>query len=155
MRLRWVLPIVAIAFALPVSAQQVDQDVRRQIERIGAMYAEHYNKQDAPALAALYTKDGVLVARGVVKSGTQALVEFYERIFQSGTNHLESTVDQASQLGSDTAIGIGEYHVIGQGQSGPIKVDGDWTGVYIREAGTWKIRLLTSVPKPAPPTATK
>lgn len=151
MRLSWVMPIVAIAFALPVSAQQVDQSVRQQIE----MYKEHFNKQDAPALAALYTKDGVLVGRGAVTSGTQAIVEFYERIFQSGTSHFEATVEQASLLGNDVAIGIGEYHVNGQGQSGAIKIDGNWTAVYVRDAGTWKIRLLTAVPKPPPPTVAK
>jgi len=47
---------------------------------------------------------------------------------------------------------VGEYHLIDQSKSSPTKIDGHWTAVYVRDEGTWKIRLLTAVPDlpPAP-----
>jgi hypothetical protein len=45
---------------------------------------------------------------------------------------------------------FGEFHLGGQGQNGPTKLDGRYTAVDVREGGTWKIRLFTAVPI-APP----
>ena len=44
----------------------------------------------------------------------------------------------------------GAYQIIGQGQGGPLKVDGRWTEVEVREGGIWKIRLSTVAPKIEP-----
>jgi hypothetical protein len=45
-------------------------------------------------------------------------------------------------------MSVGEYHLTGQGQSGPTKIDGHWTAVYVPEGGKLKIKLLTAVPDP-------
>ena len=58
MRARWI--ISAILVILPAgspSAQQSHLDTRYQIEQMAATFAEHYNKQDAAALASMFTKD--------------------------------------------------------------------------------------------------
>jgi uncharacterized protein (TIGR02246 family) len=149
------VPIVAIALTSPALGQQADPGIRQAVERIAAMYSEHFNKQDATGIAELYTKDGVLVSQspaGAVKSGTQAIAQNYENLFKLGANRLDLTVGQAAQLGGDVIVSWGnEYHITGQGQNGPLKIDGDWTGAYVRDAGTWKLRLVTAVPKPPPP----
>jgi uncharacterized protein (TIGR02246 family) len=55
-------------------------------------------------------------------------------------------------LGTDTAIGLGEYHITGKNQSGaPLDVVGRWTAVYVLESGKWKIRMLSAFPKAQPP----
>jgi hypothetical protein len=48
-------------------------------------------------------------------------------------------------------MGIGEFHVSGQGQNGPLKVDGHYSAVYVREGGVWKIRLIAGVRDAPPP----
>jgi uncharacterized protein (TIGR02246 family) len=151
MRSCWIISaIAAIGLVVSASAQQLDQGTRQQIERLVATYAENFNKQDAAGIAGLYTKDGVLVssAAKAVKSGPQEIEQSYQGAFKSGMNHIELTVDQVLPFGTDAAISMGEYHLAGQGQSGPMKVDGHWTGVDVREGGTWKIRLATAVPNP-------
>jgi hypothetical protein len=50
---------------------------------------------------------------------------------------------------------IGEFHLSGQGDNGPTKLDGRYTAVDVREGGTWKIRLLTAVPIPPPAQAAR
>jgi uncharacterized protein (TIGR02246 family) len=152
----WIISaILVIGLAPPTFAQQVDPDTRQQVERLAATYAECFNKQDAAGIASLYARDGVLVSRAAkaVKTGAQEIEQTYQSVFKSGMNHTDMTVDQVSPLGTDAVIAMGEYHGSGHGQNGPIEVDGHWTGVDVREGGTWKIRLLTAFPNP-PATAT-
>ena len=70
--------------------------------------------------------------------------------FKAGLAHIELVVDQVSPLGADAAVTIGKYQLTGQGRSGPLKMDGHWSEVEVREGGVWKIRLLTVTPKTAP-----
>ena len=144
--------IAAISFAVSASAQQSNQSTRQEIERLVATYAEKFNKQDFAGIAGLYTTDGALVSQApnVVKTGPQEIEQNYQSAFKSGMSHLELTVDQVSPLGTDVAISMGEYHLTGQGQNGPMKVDGHWTGVDVHAGGTWKIRLATAFPNPPP-----
>jgi uncharacterized protein (TIGR02246 family) len=151
--LQWTLAVVAIVFVAPLSAQSIDPSLLSGVDRIIATYTEGFQKQDASAVAGVFTVDGVLLSQSpgdAVNSGTQAIAQRYESLFKLGANNISITRSQPTQLGNDVAIALGEYQVTGQGQSGPIKMDGDWsaTYVYVRDAGTWKIRLLTVVPKP-------
>ena len=146
------MSVVASVLMAPASAQQADPSIRQVAEHITAMYMENFNKQNAAGIAGLYTADGMLVAQSpssAVKSGPQAIAQNYECLFKLGANHLDASVGQVAQLADDVMITWGnEYHVTGEGQSGPLKIDGDWTGTYVRDNGTWKLRLVTAIPKP-------
>jgi uncharacterized protein (TIGR02246 family) len=151
MRAPWTVSAIAtVCFAVSAFAQQSNQSTRQQIERLVATYAEKFNKQDFAGIAGLYTTDGALVSQTpkVVKTGPEEIEQNYQSAFKSGMNHLELTVDQVTPLGTDVAISMGEYHLTGQGQNGLMKADGHWTGVDVREGGTWKIRLATAFPNP-------
>jgi uncharacterized protein (TIGR02246 family) len=145
----WIMSAFAAgSFATPVFAQQAD--LRQQIEQIVAAYTGNFNKGDAAGVAGLYTKDGILVTPSakIVKNGQQEITEHNQALMKLGYNHDEGTIDQVSPLGNDEAISVGEYHFTGQGQNGPIKSDGHWTALYVREGGQWKIRLLTALNDP-------
>jgi uncharacterized protein (TIGR02246 family) len=145
----------ALSLTTPASAQGADQNTRQQIERIVATYVENFNKQDAAGISNLYTKDGVLVTRfeKAVKVGPQEIEQSTQDLFKMGYNHDQARLDQVSPVGTDAAISVGEYQFTGKGESGPTKIDGHWTAVYVREGGAWRILLLTafSNPPPAPP----
>ena len=131
------------------SAKSVDPAVRKAVEGISAAYAAHFNKQDAVALAELFTKDGVLIAQspeGLVNSGTQAIVQRYKSLFKSGFTKASTKVDQVAQLADNAAIAWGQYEFIG-----PTKIAGIWSGTYVRDAGTWKCRVLNGIPKSGAP----
>src|ERR1700687_325111 len=151
MRAYRIVPIIAIALALPASAQQSDRTLRQQIESVASSYAENFNKQNASGIAGLYTKDGVLVN----PAGPQKSIEqYYQNSFKTGFNHQEITVDDVSSLGPDSAIAMGEYRISGRSQNGSaLEQNGRWTASDVREGGAWKIRLLTAVPKGPAPTA--
>jgi uncharacterized protein (TIGR02246 family) len=154
MRPIWIISAIAISITTSASAQGVDQNTRQQIEQLVTTYRENWNNHNAAGIAGLYTKDGVLVSQApkVVKTGTQEIVQQYETIFKT-MSHNDAATAEVSPLGTDAVFSVGEYHLSGQGQSGPAKVDGHWTAVYVREGGTSKIRLLAAIPdlSPTPP----
>ena len=62
---RWIIAVIlAIVPLASASAQQSHLDTRRQIELLAATFSERYNKQDAGALANMFTKDAVRVTSG-------------------------------------------------------------------------------------------
>jgi uncharacterized protein (TIGR02246 family) len=147
--------IAAIAFAASASAQKSEEHLRQQIEGLTAAYQDAENKEDAAAIPGLFAKDGEFVnafSQPLVKSGPQAIQKYYEDAFKSLKNrHIEIKLDQLSPLGSDVALGVGNFQMTGDGQHGGVKVDGNWTTVYVNGAGTWKIRRLTVFTPPPPP----
>ena len=151
MRFSIIVAFAGLGLTASASAQQIDQNTRQQIERIAAAYVENWNKYDAAGVAALYTKDGVLVTpTGAVRSGSQEIEQASQGVMKTFPQHNGETTEQISPLGNDADIRIGEFHLSGQGQNGPTKLDGPYTAVDVREGGTWKIRLFTAVPF-APP----
>jgi uncharacterized protein (TIGR02246 family) len=152
MRSIWLISaFTAFGLASPVSAQQVDQSTRQQLERIVAAYHDNWNNHNATGIADLYTKDGILVTQSpkVVKTGQQEIEQQYQDTFKAGIAHDSATVDQISPVGNEL-ISVGEYHLVDQSKSSPTKIDGHWTAVYVRDGAAWKIRLLTAFPNPPP-----
>lgn len=145
MRMAYVLCFLMTALSAPVAAA----DIRQEVDKISAVYAERFNKQDAAGIAALFAKGGMFVnATGPHTDVAQTL----QGTFKAGLNHIKIAVDQASPIGPDAGIGLGEVLISGKNQSGaPIEVAFRWTAVYVLEDGNWKIRMLTTFPKAPPP----
>ena len=92
MRLLATIAGLAISFAFPTFAQEqnaVDPEVRQQIEAALTSFDDAFNKQDAAALAALFTLDATQVnAAGVgdaLRSGQEAIKKWYEVELASGS----------------------------------------------------------------------
>src|SRR5215831_6169801 len=154
MRPIWIIAaIAALSLTTSANAQQVDQDTRQQIEQLVTTYRTNWNNHNAAGIAGLYTKDGVLVSQApkVVKTGPQEIAQQYETAFKT-VSHNDGATAEVYPLATDTVYSVGEYHLSGQNQNGPVKVDGHWTAIYVRDGGTWKIKLLTAVPD-LPPSA--
>lgn len=147
MRLAYALIVATLA--TPTSVLAGDENLKQVVEKLAAAYADNFNKQNAAGLAALYATGGVLVTN----TGLQTdIAKYYEGAFKAGFNHEEITVDDASPVGTDALVSTGQYHISGKSDSGaPIELTGFWSGVDVREGGTWKIRMLSGIPKAAPP----
>ena len=155
MRSSIIVAFAAFGLITSVSAQEVDQTHRQQIEQLAAAYVENWNKHDAAGVAALYAKDGAQVTATGVKSGPQEIEQAYQGAMKTFPKHNGQTIEQISPLGNDADIRIGQFHLSCDGPNGPTKLDGRYTAVDVREGGTWKIRLLTAVPIPPPAQAAR
>ncbi len=153
MRSHWIVAAILTVFPAASSfAQQSPLDMRKQVEQMTATFSERYNKQDAAGLATMFVKDAVRVSStdGAASTGPQAIAESFKTQFKLGFNHIDLIVDQVSPLGTDAAVTTGRYQTTGRGEGGLLRVEGHWTQVEVREAGAWKIRLLTVAPKTEP-----
>jgi ketosteroid isomerase-like protein len=154
MRSLWIiLPIIAVGLTTSAPAQQVDQATRQQIEQIIAAYHDAWNNHSGAGVAALYTKDAILLTQApqMVKHGQQEIEQNYEKVFATLPHHDSATADEIIPLGAGEFMSVGEYHLVGSSNN---KIDGHWTAVYVPEGGKLKIKMLTAVPDlPPAPTA--
>jgi uncharacterized protein (TIGR02246 family) len=147
-----------ICFAVPAFAQQkntADPKIVQQhdllgvpnsIDDFGALglkVEEAFKENDASAIAALFTEDGILVASDGMFSGRQAIEKRYADIFHrwpittfSGQRHQLNAIDNA-------VWSIGEWWSTIQSETGPKFEGGYWSAIYVHEGDDWKIRLLT------------
>jgi uncharacterized protein (TIGR02246 family) len=174
MKIRLVVGLVglAISFALPTFAHQketVDSQTVRQRDLLGDVKAleefaalgmkedEAYKKNDAVAVAALFTEDAVLVAPDGLFCGRQAIEKRYADMFQQSP--ITDFIGQREQLNAiDNAVwSAGEWWNTLQTQTGPVFARGYWSAIYIREGDAWKIRMLTlsEHPRLSPPAEAK
>jgi ketosteroid isomerase-like protein len=141
--------ILIATLATPATAVAADENLKQVVEKLAAAYADNIAKQNPAGIAALFANGGILV----VNTGTITdITKYYEGAFKAGINHDDITIDQVQPLGTDALVATGEYHLTGKNESGaPIDIVGFWTGVDVREGGTWKVRMLTALPKAPPP----
>ena len=106
------LLIVGLWFVSPAFAQS-DPNLRAEVEKIAATYAENFNKQNAAGIAALFAQGGKLVTASGVQTSIE---EASQNTFKLGFNRQEVTVGEVSSIAPDVALGIGEYTISGQGK---------------------------------------
>src|ERR1700692_3062695 len=127
--------VLIATLAAPTIAFAADKNLKQVVEKLASAYMDNFNKQNPAGIAALFANGGVLVTN----TGPHAdIAQYYEGAFKAGLDHNETTVDQVQPLGADALIATGEYHITGKSSSGaPIEVNGFWTGVDVREGGSW------------------
>jgi len=141
----------AVCFSLLLSAVPAtasDQNLKEEVGKIASAYEQHFNKKDAAGITSLFTKNYLRVtADGVVADNTK----LYEDTFKAGFNHLKVKTTEAQSLSENMAIVTGEAQLTGKSEKGdPLDLAVIWTALDVRENGQWKIRMLTSLPKPPP-----
>ena len=133
-----------------------DPQLRQQLDAKIKSYAEAVNNNDATAVAAQFTEDGVFVTdRGPVY-GRQAIEKWYADAFKE--RHTKNFVPKPDQY-SPHVIGTAGNEVWQNGEwsetiqpegSEAIRVNGYWSAVTVREGDTWKDRMLTWNVTPPP-----
>ena len=88
----------------------------------------------------------------VTEDGVVDNARYYENAFKAGVSRLEVKTTEVQSLSESMALVTGESRITGNSETGaPIDFTVVWTALDVREDGQWKIRMLTSVPKPPPP----
>jgi ketosteroid isomerase-like protein len=135
-----------------VPATAADQNLKEELGKVTSAYEQHFNKQDAAGITSLFTKNYLRVTQNGIEPDN---TKYYEGAFKNGMNHLKITTSDVQPLSENMALRTGEAQVTGKSEKGdPLELNVVWTSVDVRENGQWKIRMLTSVPKPPPPQTT-
>jgi ketosteroid isomerase-like protein len=152
MKIRLVVAIagLAIGFAFPTFAQQkdtADSRIVQQRDLLGDVKApeqfgelsqkldEAYNKNDAAAVAALFTEDSLLVASDGMFSGRQDIEKRYEDTFQRWPiTDFNSRRERRHLNAIDNAVwSAGQWASTFRSETGPIFAWGYWSTIYVRE----------------------
>jgi uncharacterized protein (TIGR02246 family) len=161
MRLRFAL--AALAIGLPVRAFALwgtlagDTKALDEFMALGMKVSEAYNKNDAAALAALFTEEAHYVAPegvfGGPMGGRQAIEKAFVDVFQRHPTNLISDTEALYAIGND-AYANGEWWCTFESQNGAVFARGYWSALFLREGDAWKILMLT-VTEAAPRPETK
>ncbi len=122
----------------PRFTESRDNFVRAHIEQVNAWFEEAFGRQDAPAMATLYTANGQLlpVGSGPV-SGTHAIEHFWQGIFDSGLTRAElETVEVYAGVDGETATEVGRYRLASGAEEADV---GKYIVLWARTSDGWKI----------------
>jgi uncharacterized protein (TIGR02246 family) len=166
-----IIPALAISFAVPTLAQQKEEtgdpqmsaegrsyDVSRQLDEKIKNYDEAINRNDAAAVASLFTDDAIFVNYGGPLRGREAIEKQYAEWFKQWhhNNHLDiKDSDSLRVIGTADNIALnGKWSETDQQGEASVQLNGYWSAIYVRVGDTWKIRWLTYNVTPFPATAT-
>jgi ketosteroid isomerase-like protein len=142
------------SFVLPTFAQQPntpDPQLRRQLLALAKKFEEAWNNNDAAALAALFTKDAILVEQAGPVHGREAIEKHYTDLFQNV--HFSNNLITYNDPDSPHIIGTdgnetwenGEWRMTYQVKGrDPLQIKGYHASIAVREGGVWKKRMLIS-----------
>ena len=149
MKMPSVVAIVFLVIGLAMStfAQQkdtFDPQIAQQIRVLAMKFHEAINRNDAAAIAALYTEDGVNVGPGGASHGRQAIEKGYARVFQSWhpSNDI-SKFDRLKAVGNEVRLSGRWSHTDTPTGGAPSNREGLFTWIAVREGDAWKIRKAT------------
>jgi uncharacterized protein (TIGR02246 family) len=138
--------VVALTCAGPATAEE---DIRAALEAGKRKFEEAVSRGDGAALAALYTPEAQLLpAQSDFVTGTKAIGEFWQGVFDSGIKAASLTTVEVNSHG-DAAHEIGRYEL--RAADGKVLDKGKYVVIWKQEGGTWKLHRdiwTTSVPAP-------
>jgi len=123
--------------------------VREAIWASLQMHTDAFKRGDAAGLAALYTRDGqILAPNGGFTKGQRAIQAHYQALMDRGMKGATAEILEVEDLG-DTAIEVSEYTDWGQGDH--VVDRGKYIAIWKKEDGLWKIhRDIYNTSNPAP-----
>ena len=159
MKMRLVVPLIglAISFALPTYAQQTktpDPQLREKLVAAIKKHTDALDQNDAAAVAANFTEDGVSVEQDGSSFGREAIEKLWADRFQKvhfSDNVATPDEDSPHIIGTDgkEMWATGSWSATIKGENfGPTQIKGFWS--VIREGNDWKIRMLAFNVTPAP-----
>jgi uncharacterized protein (TIGR02246 family) len=147
-------PCCSILFGLALlaggvaRAQEAD-DVAAIRQRIES-YVAAYNRQDAAAVAELWSEDAVYVNHqtGERIHGRAAIAAMFQSLFQSGeASQLSVTVEAIRLITADVAIEDGAAEIVTA--AGEVE-NSTYTAVHVKKDGDWFLDSVRETATPAP-----
>jgi len=124
------------------------EDVHAKIEAANRIFGDGFERGDAVAIAALYTKDAALFpANSDIVRGGGNIRDFWQAVIGMGIKNAVLQTIEVEQHG-DTAIEVGKYRLLAEG--GAQADAGKYVVVWKNDQGTWKLhRDIWNTSQPA------
>jgi len=122
-------------------------DTRAAIEASNLSFTTNIGRQDAAALAGLYTSNGcVMPTNSDIISGAANIQGFWQSVFDMGIRAAAVETIDLEEHG-DTAIEVGRYTL--KGDAGAVADYGKYIVIWKHEDGAWKLhRDIFNTSKP-------
>ena len=125
-------------------------DVRPAIEAANKKWEAAASRSDGPGVAALYTADAQLLPpQSDFVSGTQAIGQFWQGVFDSGIKGASLTTVEVESHGN-TAYEVGKFEL--RGADGKVLDHGKYVVIWKKEGDSWKLRRDIWTTSVVPPT---
>jgi uncharacterized protein (TIGR02246 family) len=139
--------ISAIALGVVLAGPAFGEDAASIVQTLGQKWEKAYDAQNAMALAALYTKNAVLLPQGVDRplTGEAAIRKYYEDAVKQPVNNMSIKATEGKITGPDVGYGAGTWSADIPGQNGgaPTHITGTFLSVVGREGSDWKFQADT------------
>jgi uncharacterized protein (TIGR02246 family) len=138
----------AIGLTLPAFAQQkdtVNPKIAQQIRALASKYDAAFNRDDAAAVATLYTEDVVFKTPNGTFNGRQAIEELFAKHYfeESYSRNAVTTVKKVIADGNEVRATGTWSDTFEDASSGTLNADGTFSWVLVQEGDTWRIRGST------------
>ena len=128
--------LVSLVFVAGDPAFAADT-VRQAVEAANKKFEAAVSRGDGPGTAALYTATGQLLpAQSDVVTGTQAIGQFWQAVFNSGIKGASLTTVEVEGHGN-TAHEVGKYEL--RGADGKVLDHGKYIVIWKKEGASWKL----------------
>jgi ketosteroid isomerase-like protein len=133
---RIMLSLVSLLCLAGLPAFAAD-NVRQAIEAANRKFEAAVSRGDGPGTAALYTAAGQLLpAQSDLVSGTQAIGQFWQAVFDSGIKGASLTTVEVEGHGN-TAHEVGKYEL--RGADGKVLDHGKYVVIWKKDGASWKL----------------
>jgi uncharacterized protein (TIGR02246 family) len=144
------ISVTAIILNAAVTANVYSSDTSDAIEVTNQQFEAAFDRSDAAALAALYTREGQLLPpNSEIVSGTDAIQAFWQGAMDMGIKEAALETIELDEHG-DTAVEVGRYTL--NGVDGQLIDKGKYIVIWKHEDEQWKLHRdmwssSTSIPK--------
>lgn len=141
MKSRWWLGLLVV---LASSLSAYAQDAKKTADDFATKWVAAYDAGDAPALAAMFTQDGVFNApSGAVLKGRTAIEKALAGRMKAGWTKETVTTTDAGATGN-AVWAAGEYALFGSGEVAGKQTGGHFGWVLVRDSDAWRVVMLTA-----------
>jgi uncharacterized protein (TIGR02246 family) len=145
------LAVLALTFA---AAPAFAEDASTIAQRLDDQWIAAYDKNDAAALTALYTKDAAVLPQGSPQPiiGSENIEKFMQGMVKGDhLKHMRLPVTEAKMIDPKTLLQVGTW----EAEAGNQNLAGTYMSVIVQEGSDWKYRADTwnMMPPAAPATA--
>ena len=147
MKMRLMVAIIGLAngFVPPSSAQQentVDPQTVVNIRALASKYDAAFNRDDAPAVATLYTEDVDFKTPNGTFKGRQAVEELFAKHYfdESHSRNAVTKVNEVVADGNEVRATGRWSDTFEDAASGTLNADGTFSWVLVHQGDAWRIR---------------